>query len=100
MLADALNREIQPARLPLRLNFWPRTHHFERGAIWLPFSSVKTDAYKVHVLVRILFAQPRNPVSGLIFPCWREPPISPQVRPVRLGLWPTISGISVLWGRV
>ena len=27
-------------------------------------------------------------------------PISPRVRPMRLSLWPAISGISVLWGRV
>jgi hypothetical protein len=40
------------------------------------------------------------PCGGLIFPGWREPPISPRVRPMRLSLWPAISGISVLWGRV
>jgi hypothetical protein len=48
--------------------------------------------------VRILSGQPRSPVSGLIFPGWREPPISPRVRPMRLSLWPAISSISVLWG--
>jgi Histidine phosphatase superfamily (branch 1) len=32
------------------------------------FSSAKSDAYKVHALVRILFAQPRSSVSWLIFP--------------------------------
>ena len=54
---DFVFQALTRARLPPRLNFWPRTHHFERGAIWLPVSSVKTDAYKVHALVRILFAR-------------------------------------------
>jgi hypothetical protein len=32
------------------------------------FSSAKSDSYKVHALVRILFAQPGSPVSGVLFP--------------------------------
>jgi phosphohistidine phosphatase len=32
------------------------------------FSSAKSDAYKVHALVRILFAQPGSRVSGVLFP--------------------------------
>jgi hypothetical protein len=33
--------------------------------------------------VRILSGQPSGSVSGLIFPGWRQPPISPRVRPMR-----------------
>jgi hypothetical protein len=48
------------------LNLWPRTYRFEQIPSCL--SSAKSDAYKVHALVRILFAQPRSSVSRLIFP--------------------------------
>jgi hypothetical protein len=41
-----------------QLNFWPRTHRFEPTQCRSRFSSAKSDAYKVHALVRILFAQP------------------------------------------
>jgi hypothetical protein len=50
--------------------------------------------------VRILSGQPRSAVSWVIFPSWRELPAFPRVRLAGAGLWPAISGISVLWAKV
>jgi hypothetical protein len=50
---------------------------------WGIVSTVKQRTLTPLILVRIQVPQPASPVSGVLFPGWREPPTFPRVRRTR-----------------
>ena len=54
------------------LNFWPAKNASEivSRSISGEFAAAKSDAYKVHALVRMQVPQPASPVSGVLFSRW------------------------------